>query len=69
MVQESSEEAQDLKTCLRLARTLLNTKRPADALTLIDRMVARFPAHTELLHVRGQALQAANNGPAVSLIA
>ncbi|KAF5828446.1 O-linked N-acetylglucosamine transferase [Dunaliella salina] len=60
----SEQQAQELKTCLCLAKTLLNSKRAADALVLIDRMVARFPAHIELLHLRGQALQAANNGPA-----
>eukprot|EP00967_Tisochrysis_lutea_P115833 scaffold185952_cov18-Tisochrysis_lutea.AAC.2 len=67
-MQECSEQqAQELKTCLCLAKTLLNSKRAADALVLIDRMVARFPAHIELLHLRGQALQAINNGPAVRI--
>lgn len=55
----------DLQSTLRLAKSLQLGRRPVEALLLLDKAVARYPADTELLHLRGTCLEAASNAPAV----
>jgi hypothetical protein len=50
---------------LHIARMLSQGRRFKDALSLLDRAVARYPAHIELLHMRGLCLQGNNNVPEV----
>jgi hypothetical protein len=54
-----------LQSTLRLAKSLQLGRRPVEALLLLDKAVARYPTDAELLHLRGNCLEAASNAPAV----